>query len=101
MISLLAKLLRRPSPPPIPTLAEINAALADLDRQKVEIDDAMRAAIDRRRAALLRDDDATADALDAEIDALGREQERAELLEQRLLDQAALIGGSSLTEPTP
>lgn len=87
--STLCRLFRRPVPPPALPHLEIRAALARLDQDQAAVDAAMRQAFDRRRAALLRGDDAAADRLDREIDALGREQERAELIERRLLDRQA------------
>ncbi len=91
MIDAILRLLRRPSPPPVPAPVEIRAALARLEVEAAEVNTALRQAFDLRRAALLAGADAEVDRLDAVIDQLSREQERAEILERELLARAATL----------
>ena len=85
--SLLGTALAVPAPSPL----DYRAALARLEADAGRVNDALRQAFDRRRAALLTGDDAEVDRLDAVIDALGREQERAEILERELLARASKL----------
>lgn len=96
MLDTILRLFRRKAPTPVPAPVEIRAALARLEAEAANVNDALREAFDRRRAALIAGNDAEADRLDAVIDALSREQERAEILERELLTRAA-----TLPETTP
>lgn len=107
MITALIRLLRLRSPTPpaaaltAPSIAEVEAALADLDGQRAHLHAALRDALDRRRAALLADDDRAVDLLDSEIDRLSREDERAEVIERELLDRAATVSPTTTDEIVP
>ena len=70
---------------------DYRAALARLEADAGRVNDALRQAFDRRRAALLTGDDAEVDRLDAVIDQLSREQERAEVIERELLSRASQL----------
>lgn len=96
MIDTILRLFRRKAPPPVPAPLEIRAALARLEVETAEVNDALRQAFDERRAALIAGDDSEVDRLDCVIDQLSREQERAEILERELLARA-----STLPETTP
>lgn len=88
--------LLRPRPPGARTPLDYRAALACLEADAERVNDALRRAFDQRRAALIAGDDGAVDRLDAVIDDLGREQERAEILERELLARA-----SQFPETTP
>ncbi|MFT2093114.1 hypothetical protein ACMS1Z_00295 [Acidiphilium multivorum] len=88
---LLRSLLGTAPAVPAPSPLDYRAALARLEADAGRVNDALRQAFDRRRAALLTGDDAEVDRLDAVIDALGREQERAEILERELLARASKL----------
>ncbi len=87
--------LLRPAPPGTRTPLDYRAAIARLEAEAARVNDALREAFDRRRAALLAGDDAEADRLDREIDRLSREQERGDALERELLNRAASLEANS------